>query len=333
MCAMKTFAWVCFVTGVTASWVTLSPSSTPVNSYNALARPVHTANGSIWCVEDGFYWMNTRQMWKFEYQTQRWLWMADTNLIDPVKAHWTLGNTLYAFTNNLWRYNHSVRTWQSHTERNVAPTMQGDVVAWSDPATEALFLYTSQGLSKFELVGNIWVTIMTITDNQVARFVGSHGLIYTGDDLRQWDHAHGWIVMPLQETLPTLVQMWRTAENTAYGLTQMGELWKLDVETGQAHSLGSQGFFNRANFSTCDHDMVIFGGESTLNDVVRFGTVHKTLSDYGPVLIVSGATLAIGALCFIILITLCVVICYQQWRKRRTQLGPFVSHPHNVDFL
>ncbi len=330
---MKNFVpFLAILTMVTASWVTLSHSATPVNSYTTQAHPP-SSKGSLWCVEDGLYWLSAQQMWKFEYHSKRWLWMVDPPSFGVVKAHWNLGNVLYVLTDRLWRYDHQTRAWQPQTSQNAAPSVQGQAVFWSDLETESLFLYTAQDFTKFELVGNNWVTIMAFSGNRPTYFVGSQALIYTDNELRQWDHGQGWIVVNMQEALPKMVQLWRTAQSTAYSLTTLGDMWRIDLKTGQSQSIGTQGFVNRANFSACSDQMVVLGGAPNFNDVMQFGPAYKSLLDFGPVLIISGATLATSALCFIILVTLCVVICYQQCRKKKTQLGPFVSGPHNVDFL
>lgn len=323
-----------FVTVATGSWITLCDSSTPVNSYNTQAHPP-SVPATLWCVADGVYWMSAQQMWKFEYHSSRWLWMPDPPADMVVRAHWNVGDTLYVLTERLFRYDSNKRAWLPVDSQNASPavsTTTTAVVTWTDVENELLYLFTAQGFVQFELARGIWVNIEPHL-NVVSPFVGSNGILYTGDEVRRWDIHKGWITTQLTEALPELIQLWRVGERTAYGITKMGEMWQLDVYTGKTQSMGTQDFPNRSNFSACTADMVVFGGVPNYNDLVRFGTVPKSLLDYGPILIVSGITLATSTLCFIILVVLCSVICYQQWYRKRTQLGPFVTGPQNVDFL
>lgn len=119
------------------------------------ARPQGQQFGSTWCNRDDVYTYtpSTHRIWKWEGETDRWIWQPDppaTFLPRSHAAYWTVGGQFWIYggrdaqgvdMSDLWSYHVSERRWTQHMTSGPNPGPRSGTAFWTHLPTNRLYLY------------------------------------------------------------------------------------------------------------------------------------------------------------------------------------------------
>lgn len=316
--------------GVCTQWNVFKDPGPSRFDYSKQARP-SPESSACFCVQDGFYIINNvNEMWKFEYDTQRWIWLP--NVYFPMNAsipHWNIEHNLFVFVQDryLGQFNLTQRSW---TYTPALPVYRTGSTIWTDHTKRILYMYGGKD-GNGTLLDEFWsYYIDSKTWNKLPSFgaraflPGAGGYIYDYDRLWVWD-GFVWsdLAAPRYDINPG--HMWHQGGDTLL-LYMSGITWKIiNDEWTPLHQR-----IHLRSTSSCSDVPILYEYEG--GTIEKYGSRHITLlGGLEPVLVISGFTFVLVTFCLLLLIAFWIVICIE--RRKRSKQGPFVASMQESDLL
>lgn len=182
-----------------AQWILVQPASPPLVTTDPSAHPQMTPYPLIWSDEGDTLYLLAENMWKYEIETKRWIWMPNVpkDLRRVIhQPRWTIQNKLYTPS---WYYDPLVREFTNLPMGQT--TCQGSAF-WKHEVTNKLYMWggvcennqTVDTLRAFDISSQQWSTVTTTgsvpTANAfvAATRVGENGVyLYANDHLYYLD--------------------------------------------------------------------------------------------------------------------------------------------------
>lgn len=175
-------------------WVMLRPDSPPNLSTGPNAQLNNTEMSSTWCFDNSIYVYNDH-MWKYEIDSNRWLWQPEIDI--PRRkgaAYWTIRNLFYVYGgmsiengtvySDMWVYNPKTREANQIESGSDIPSYGTSF--WTHEQSNRLYMWGGgHGLRAFDVSTNSWIQI-THSGSPDNGFFGSAttgGYLYINDRL------------------------------------------------------------------------------------------------------------------------------------------------------
>jgi len=324
------------------------------------AMPPGRRDGLLWCHEDDLYLYGgsdgsktpLNDFWKFETESNRWLWMPDPplNLGNSIShATWTALGRLWLLDGGfIWSFHPLTRQWKQEA---AVPEFNSGTVAWMHLRADTAYIYGSSNSSNaVEMYSfNVETKVLDLVDDIGNAKPKLDGLVAFGED-------EG-IVYVFQDRLYTFdlaTSQWHS--NTTFtDMRQDAALWVgpdqarlllfggkigadvladpreyvMETKEWRPYSKGG-GPSPRWGMMTCTDrrgSTFLFGGteqdiDKVNNDLWKFGPLDKqnfldVLNFQLNALSLSSYLAALfGIFCFTILISFCFYFCVKKCRER-----------------
>lgn len=169
------FLLLLFTSSAHAQWFHVNGGGVVVLSSEPNAMPPGRRDFAMWCDKDDLYVSGgvgaggqaLRDLWKFETESNRWLWLADPPVSTTSGATWSFGGTLWLYDRHeLWAYKLDERVWSQRTGPP-AGVDTDTAVTWLHLPTSTAYLFGTANqtgtpiLQAFNLEAESWQVVTT----------------------------------------------------------------------------------------------------------------------------------------------------------------------------
>lgn len=150
-------------------WIELRQDGPPVITTEPNATPLPRRQHAAWCLNDDVWIFGgktneneiSNEMWKFEGETGRWIWQPNGPFQAHGMAYWSIRDEFYFYKHaELWKFKPTSREWEKITNANITSSNPGELtnelVFWSDPIHDRLFLYGGKQDQDQQCIYNMW---------------------------------------------------------------------------------------------------------------------------------------------------------------------------------
>jgi len=180
-----------------AQWVLLHSESPPNLSTGPNAQPNTTTLSPTWCLNNNVY-VYSEHMWKYEVDSNRWLWQPEVNIGKRHgAAYWTIRELFYVYGgmsengtiySDMWVYNPKTREANRIEAGSDIPSYGTSF--WTHEQSNRLYMWGGgHGLRAFDVSTNLWTQIEHIgtPDNGFFGSATTGGYLYINDRLWKLD--------------------------------------------------------------------------------------------------------------------------------------------------
>lgn len=332
-----------FFINTLAQWSLLRPESPPNLTTGPNAQINKTTLSPTWCFDGSMYVLNDH-MWKYEIESDRWLWQPEVPI--PKRygaAYWTIRDTFYVYggmTDNgtvlsdMWTYNPKTR--ESLLIHPGSEETAYGTSFWTHEQSNRLYLWGGgHGLRAFDVSTNQWIQITHsgTPDNGFFGSATNGGYLYINDRLWQLDMStYTWNQLPTGVVVPPgpnriYHTIW-TIGGTLYlyggvsGSKVYSDTWKytngqwIDMSTVYAGKSPK----DISQFSTCGSLYLFLGAVWTFGNANDLTILQKVENGLQSAVLWAFAATILSGLVFIGLFSLAFILCVKRCMKKKNSI-------------